>query len=156
MTRVNYAARATLRAEGLGPTAWAKLHGYASAADWRGDECGCTDDRCIGYHHDANEECGCLPALIEEHRKRERASVAGREVWEAHVRAVDSGTAEDRAAADELAAAWISEYHPGAVSYSLTESPRGITYRNRWNDTTWLIFDAEQGQVTSEPVEVAR
>lgn len=32
---------------------------------WGGDSCGCTDDRCIGYHHDADEECHCLPVLLD-------------------------------------------------------------------------------------------
>ncbi|MGZ4521921.1 MAG: hypothetical protein ACXVXO_00675 [Mycobacteriaceae bacterium] len=27
---------------------------------WHGDRCGCPDDRCVGHHHDAGEECGCL------------------------------------------------------------------------------------------------
>jgi len=34
---------------------------------WRGDRCGCTDDRCIGYHHDANGGCGCLPVLLGQY-----------------------------------------------------------------------------------------
>lgn len=36
---------------------------------WGGDACGCTDDRCIGYHHDEADECGCLPVLLAEARK---------------------------------------------------------------------------------------
>lgn len=31
---------------------------------WRGDKCGCTDDRCIGFHHDDREDCDCLPILL--------------------------------------------------------------------------------------------
>jgi hypothetical protein len=152
MTQLTRDARATLRDAGFTSRQWAQLHGYSGATDWRGDECGCTDDRCIGFHHDATDECGCLPALIEEHRKQQRASAAGRDVWAAHTRASETGTPDDRAAADELAAAWIAEYHPGAISHAFTESPKGITYRNQWNETTWLIFDAERGQVTAEPV----
>jgi hypothetical protein len=34
---------------------------------WRGDRCGCTDDRCIGYHHDEDHRCGCLPVLVERY-----------------------------------------------------------------------------------------
>jgi hypothetical protein len=33
---------------------------------WRGDSCGCTDDRCIGYHHHNQHDCGCLPVLIDD------------------------------------------------------------------------------------------
>lgn len=32
---------------------------------WAGDKCGCQDDRCIGYHHDESDECGCLEPCIE-------------------------------------------------------------------------------------------
>ncbi|WP_218714184.1 hypothetical protein, partial [Arthrobacter sp. BF1] len=71
-------------------------------------------------------------------------------------RALDTGSDADRSAADELAAAWIAEYYPGAIAHSLIESPRGITYRNQWNDTTWLIYDAERAHVVSEPVDAAR
>jgi hypothetical protein len=34
---------------------------------WRGDSCGCPDDRCIGYHHDEDEDCGCLPVTLGEY-----------------------------------------------------------------------------------------
>lgn len=147
MTRLNHTARETLRAAGLGPTAWAKRHGYESADAWGGDECGCPDDRCIGYHHDADEECSCLPALIQELRRDERKADAGAAVWAAHLRANESGASEDRSAADELAAAWVREYQAGATWHSLTASPRGIVYRNQWNDRTWLVYDAERGSV---------
>jgi len=150
MARLNYQARETLRWAGFTTREWAILHGYASAADWRGDECGCTDDRCIGHHHNADEECQCLPALIEEQRRQERATERGRVVWAAHVEAEETGSADDRTRADELAAAWIAEFHPGSVSHSLTESPRGITYRSQWNETTWLVFDAATQQAITE------
>lgn len=31
---------------------------------WRGDRCGCPDDRCIGYHHEDATDCGCIEALV--------------------------------------------------------------------------------------------
>lgn len=32
---------------------------------WRGDRCGCPDHHCRdGYHHDINDDCGCLLALV--------------------------------------------------------------------------------------------
>jgi len=34
---------------------------------WGGDKCGCTDDRCIGYHHDATDECQCLPVMLDQY-----------------------------------------------------------------------------------------
>ncbi|MCM6761139.1 hypothetical protein NB037_01790 [Rathayibacter sp. ZW T2_19] len=63
----------TLRAEGIDPDEWAREHGSPSAAQWRGDECGCSDDRCIGHHHDKNEACGCFPVMLEEHFAQEKA-----------------------------------------------------------------------------------
>lgn len=61
---LNPEAVATLEAAGLTPDQWMREHYYTGG--WGGDECGCPDDRCIGYHHDAEEECGCLPALLDE------------------------------------------------------------------------------------------
>jgi hypothetical protein len=60
--KLNAAAKATLRDHGVSQAAWAR----ANFADgrWHGDACGCTDDRCIGYHHDEHDDCGCLPALL--------------------------------------------------------------------------------------------
>lgn len=35
---------------------------------WGGDTCGCSDDRCRGYHHsERDEDCGCLPVLWAEY-----------------------------------------------------------------------------------------
>lgn len=150
MTQLNQAARETLRWAGLTPGVWAKRHGYDSAKAWRGDECGCPDDRCIGYHHDAEEECGCLPALIEELRRDERKLAAARPVWAAHLSAIGSGTAEDRAEADKLAAEWVATHNAGATWHALT--PRGIVYRNQWNDRTWLIYDAERDSIQATDV----
>lgn len=154
MTQLNYEARETLSLAGLTPSAWAKRHGYQTSKDWRGDECGCPDDRCIGYHHDASEECGCLPALIEELRRDERKLVDARKVWAAHLVATESADVSDRATADELASEWIATYNPGATWHSLTASPRGIVYRNQWNDRTWLIYDAEHDSVDAAEIAI--
>jgi len=67
MARMNSQARIRLGYEGLTTRQWAQINGYEGAADWRGDACGCTDDRCIGYHHGASEACQCLPALLVRH-----------------------------------------------------------------------------------------
>lgn len=34
---------------------------------WRGDSCGCPDDRCIGFHHDGPEGCGCVESALSEY-----------------------------------------------------------------------------------------
>lgn len=39
---------------------------FPGASEWRGDACGCTDDRCIGFHHSATDPCGCLDTLLDE------------------------------------------------------------------------------------------
>ena len=63
MTRFSLAAKATLDAHGVSQAEWARRNGY-QPGQWGGDSCGCPDDRCAGYHHDEDEECGCLPALL--------------------------------------------------------------------------------------------
>ncbi|MEV0065405.1 MULTISPECIES: hypothetical protein [unclassified Amycolatopsis] len=63
-TRLNEHAREQLRAAGVSPTEWARRN-YFMDGQWHGDACGCPDDRCIGYHHDAEDDCGCLPALLD-------------------------------------------------------------------------------------------
>lgn len=34
---------------------------------WRGDSCGCPDDRCIGFHHDRPDDCHCLENTLGEY-----------------------------------------------------------------------------------------
>ncbi len=62
------AARETIKASGL--TIRAFILENQGDENWHGDDCGCTDDRCIGFHHEEHEECGCLPVLIEETKKQ--------------------------------------------------------------------------------------
>lgn len=62
--RLNDEARAALRDAGVSQAAWARRH--FDVVSWWGDVCGCPDDRCIGFHHDAQDECGCLRALLEK------------------------------------------------------------------------------------------
>ena len=45
---------------------------YYGDQPWGGDKCGCADDRCIGYHHDETDECGCLEAWIETYVREAR------------------------------------------------------------------------------------
>lgn len=64
MSQLNSTAKATLRDAGVTQVGWARefwLDGI-----WGGDACGCPDDRCIGHHHEAYDECRCLPALLAD------------------------------------------------------------------------------------------
>ncbi|RJQ84749.1 helix-turn-helix domain-containing protein [Amycolatopsis panacis] len=62
--RLNHTARAQLEAAGITPAQWARRNHYTNGR-WGGDACGCPDDRCIGFHHDRPDNCGCLPALLD-------------------------------------------------------------------------------------------
>lgn len=64
--RLSPLARSTIKDSGLTIAQYVREAGRWADGDWHGDTCGCTDDRCIGYHHDEHEECGCLPVLIED------------------------------------------------------------------------------------------
>ncbi|OLZ56089.1 hypothetical protein [Amycolatopsis keratiniphila] len=63
MTALNDTAKETLADAGITPTEWAQRH--FGTTEWHGDACGCIDDRCIGFHHSDDGDCGCLPALLE-------------------------------------------------------------------------------------------
>lgn len=63
--KLNQSARQTIKWSGATITDYVR-HYSGSDGEWRGDSCGCVDDRCIGYHHDAADECGCLPAWIDD------------------------------------------------------------------------------------------
>ena len=65
MSKLNANAREVLRDAGISQAAWARKNGFQDGR-WHGDKCGCPDDRCIGYHHDENDDCGCLPALLAD------------------------------------------------------------------------------------------
>ena len=59
-------ALATLRDHGVSPALWARAN-FEPNGIWHGDVCGCPDSgRCAnGYHHMREDDCGCLPALLE-------------------------------------------------------------------------------------------
>lgn len=81
MTKLNATAKAELRAAAVSQADWAR-HWFplnARPGDrsteigrpiWLGDACGCPDDRCIGYHHDGEDDCGCLPVVLEGYLSR--------------------------------------------------------------------------------------
>lgn len=64
MSNLGPAAREELDAAGITPAAWARVH--FTDGRWHGDVCGCPDDRCTGRHHDHDEPCRCLTALIND------------------------------------------------------------------------------------------
>ncbi len=43
-----------------------RFNGF-SDGKWGGDRCGCRDDRCIGYHHYDETDCGCLEVILAEY-----------------------------------------------------------------------------------------
>lgn len=57
-------ARHIIRAHGFTVGEYVAFVG--DAASWRGDSCGCPDDRCRGQHHGEDDACGCLEALLAE------------------------------------------------------------------------------------------
>ena len=68
--KLNDDAKAALRDAGLSQAGWARAN-FFDDGRWHGDACGCPDDRCIGYHHDEGEECGCLWALLTQYQARQ-------------------------------------------------------------------------------------
>ena len=66
MTALDPAARTALRDCGISVAAWARAQGFTDGR-WHGDACGCPDDRCAGYHHDDDADCGCFAVLLEQY-----------------------------------------------------------------------------------------
>ena len=63
MSAFTQRAKETLRDHGVTQAAW-RREWFGSPTVWHGDRCGCSDDRCIGFHHDNEDDCGCLPAML--------------------------------------------------------------------------------------------
>jgi hypothetical protein len=57
---------ARVEIQGAGLTVADYVRRFCPDGQWTGDRCGCTDDRCVGFHHDEHEDCGCLPVLIRD------------------------------------------------------------------------------------------
>jgi hypothetical protein len=77
MTALNATAKAALKEAGISQAAWARAN-YCPDGIWRGDACGCFDNRCAnGYHHVGEDDCGCLPVLIESYQRWLRGEDAG-------------------------------------------------------------------------------
>lgn len=69
ITGLNAEVITTLRESGISLKDWFEFN-YVSSGVWLGDVCGCTDDRCIGFHHDGPDDCGCFPAMLDEYRRK--------------------------------------------------------------------------------------
>lgn len=143
MTKLNPQARSTLADAGITVRDWIAYGGWLKEdtddagdrrwvpeTEWRGDECGCTDDRCIDYHHDAGEECGCLPVLIENRAKDREAY----DIWEVYRAAVEAndgrGDQDAYEAAWTRAETWVRRHYPRALTFSLdavVKGQRGIS-----------------------------
>lgn len=106
-------ARRVLADHNITTNDWARAHGDID--EWRGDRCGCTDDRCIGYHHDAGEECGCLPVLIKTYIAKREAAV----IWAEYRKANEVGDGETYFLMWHRAKMWVQENYPAATSLSL-------------------------------------
>lgn len=65
MPKLTQTARETIRWDHRGLTIAGYTRHHFGDAGWHGDRCGCTDDRCIGYHHYDEADCGCLPVLLD-------------------------------------------------------------------------------------------
>ena len=65
MSSLTQHALEQLAAAGLTEQQWARVI-YMRNGAWCGDRCGCMDNRCIGYHHSDEDDCGCLPASLEQ------------------------------------------------------------------------------------------
>lgn len=70
MSQLSSNARQEIKWAGLTIAGYIRYHmpfTGQDGRDWRGDKCGCRDDRCIDHHHDEDEDCGCLQYLIREY-----------------------------------------------------------------------------------------
>jgi hypothetical protein len=65
--RLTPEAKQTIHAAGLSIVDY--VRSQFPDGEWHGDLCGCSDDRCMdGYHHDPEDECGCLPVILGQIR----------------------------------------------------------------------------------------
>lgn len=139
MTELSPAALSVLASAGVSTAEWITYGGWLTevstesaerqwvpGTEWRGDACGCTDDRCVGYHHDAYEECLCLPALLEDLARLREAYA----IWQSHRAAVDAdngrGDPAAIAAVRARTATWVQCHFPRAQSFSLDAVVNGV------------------------------
>lgn len=165
MTALTRPARETIKWWYLGDDARIRVtitgyvRRYFPDGTWGGDECGCIDDRCIGFHHDELGECGCLPVWLDEWVAEQRAALEAGPIWAACRAAVEvndgRGDPEAYEAAWAAAEAWVRRYHRGAETFSLdalVDGRAGISITTRWNDHDWLVWPAPTTEAVSDPV----
>lgn len=125
MTGLNDSALQALAEAGIAEAEWIAYGGW-SDGEWHGDACGCTDDRCIGYHHDDGEECRCLPVLIDKRAESHEAHA----IWQDYRAAVEAndgrGDPDAYQAAWSRAETWVRRYHPYALTFSLDAVVYGV------------------------------
>jgi hypothetical protein len=73
---LNATAKAVLKSYGVSQAEWSRRN--FSDGRWHGDACGCPDDRCISYHHDNPDDCGCLLTLLEHNLRPAEMHLDGR------------------------------------------------------------------------------
>lgn len=95
MTRLSPEAREQIKFSELTITEY--IAEWSTTGEWRGDACGCHDDRCAGYHHDVAEECPCLQQCIAR-------------VWATKVRRLPHFVREEIVVDIAHAAKWDSVY----------------------------------------------
>lgn len=127
MTELNPAARESLEAAGIDPAEWIRTGGSWTGSpsvdgQWHGDQCGCTDRRCIGYHHQSDEDCGCLPVLIATYQRNQQAA----RIWSRYRDAVDHDDQDGYQDAWDQAEAWVRQHYPQAASFSLDTAVNGM------------------------------
>lgn len=141
MTQLTTRAREDFEAAGIDVTDLAEsIWGHR---EWRGDECGCTDDRCIGHHH-TGSHCECRAVVIQQHRDELVAGAQAAGIWARHLAASEA----DRAAVHRELAGWVKAFHPISTSWSLdvvVDGRHGITVTSPYNDLIHLVWEAPTG-----------
>lgn len=116
--------------------AWAQFW-ESGSTEWGGDECGCPDDRCIGYHHLAGGPCGCLRTLMPEFEAAEAEAIS---LWQRH-QAGDPTVGEDLEK-------WVRQRHDyGLETWSLdvlVDGEAGIAIATDDNPEWRLLWAAER------------
>lgn len=77
MAKLTQTARETIKWDYRGLTIAGYTRHFFGDAGWGGDRCGCVDDRCIGFHHDDESDCKCLPGWLDSYAA-ERPTTAQR------------------------------------------------------------------------------